>query len=145
MNNKLILLSVLILLSSISPFLFSNTLSKVSIINSFFFNSLFYFIIAMIICGFYCSKGELNNDVFKDLTNEQIIGYVSLAVVYISTTFLASYLYKSFPVNEITPYKNSLTLLIQFMIGCLILKNKPTYLKIIGGILMIIGVYVFSI
>ena len=99
----------------------------------------------MIICGFYCSKGELNNDVFKDLTNEQIIGYVSLAVVYISTTFLASYLYKSFPVNEITPYKNSLTLLIQFMIGCLILKNKPTYLKIIGGILMIIGVYVFSI
>ena len=145
MNNKLILLSVLILLSSISPFLFSNTLSKVSIINSFFFNSLFYFIIAMIICGFYCSKGELNNDVFKNLTNEQIIGYVSLAVVYISTTFLASYLYKSFPVNEITPYKNSLTLLIQFMIGCLILKNKPTYLKIIGGILMIIGVYVFSI
>jgi uncharacterized membrane protein len=145
MNNKLILLSTLILLSSISPFLFSNTLSNVSVINSFFFNSLFYFIIAMIICGFYCSKGELNNDIFKDLTNEQIIGYISLAVVYISTTFLGAYLYKSFPVSEITPYKNSLTLLIQFMIGCLILKNNPTYLKIIGGILMIIGVYVFSI
>ena len=145
MNNKIILLSVLILLSAISPFLFSNTLANVSIINSFFFNSLFYFVIAMGICAFYCHKGELSTDIFKDITNEQIMGYTFLAVVYISTTFLSAQLYKSFPVSEITPYKNSLTLLLQFIIGYLVLKNKPTNYKILGGLLMIIGVYVFSI
>lgn len=145
MNNKIILLTTLILLSALSPFLFSNTLANVSIMQSFFFNSLFYFIIAMVICAFYCSKGELNGDIFKDITNEQIMGYTFLAIVYISTTFLTAQLYKSFPVSEITPYKNTLTLLLQFVIGYLVLKNKPTYYKVIGGLLMIVGVYVFSL
>jgi drug/metabolite transporter (DMT)-like permease len=145
MNNKIILLSVLILLSALSPFLFSNTLANVSIVQSFFFNSLFYFIIAMVICAFYCTKGELSTNIFKELTNEQIMGYSFLAIVYISTTFLSAKLYKSFPVSEITPYKNTLTLLLQFIIGYLILKNKPTSYKILGGLLMILGVYVFSL
>ena len=115
MNNKIILLSVLILLSALSPFLFSNTLANVSIVQSFFFNSLFYFIIAMVICAFYCTKGELSTNIFKELTNEQIMGYSFLAIVYISTTFLSAKLYKSFPVSEITPYKNTLTLLLNHL------------------------------
>jgi hypothetical protein len=99
----------------------------------------------MVICAFYCTKGELSTNIFKELTNEQIMGYSFLAIVYISTTFLSAKLYKSFPVSEITPYKNTLTLLLQFIIGYLILKNKPTSYKILGGLLMILGVYVFSL
>jgi len=142
---KITLLSILIFLSGISAFVLSNTLKDKSIHESFFFNSLFYFVIAMILCAIFTFKGDINYDAIFNLETDQIISYTTCAVVYIVTALLTAYLYKEYSVMEIAPYKNSLVPLLQFAIGFLIFKNNPTPYKIMGGILMVIGIYIFSL
>jgi drug/metabolite transporter (DMT)-like permease len=142
---KFILLSILIILSASSAFLLGETIKTRSIIESFFFNSLVYFLIAMALCFIFGCTGFISNDNFKGLTKEEIYSYVVLAVVYITTGLLTSYLYKNYSVAEIAPYKNALIPLLQFIIGFMIFKDKPTYQKVIGGILMVIGIYIFSL
>jgi drug/metabolite transporter (DMT)-like permease len=56
-----------------------------------------------------------------------------------------SYLYKNYSVAEISPYKNALVPLLQFIIGFMIFRDKPTYQKVIGGLLMVVGIYIFSL
>jgi len=142
---KLLLLSLLILLSAGSAFLLGETVKSRNISESFFYNSVFYFLIAMLLCFIFGCNGNITSDTFKSLTNEEIYSYISLAVVYIITGLLTSYLYKSYSVAEIAPYKNSLVPLLQFLIGFFIFKDKPTKQKVIGGILMVIGIYIFSL
>ncbi len=142
---KLILLTLLIVLSASSAFLLGETVKTRSIIESFFYNSLVYFLIAMLLCFFFGCTGYLNDESFKNLTKEEIYSYVVLAVVYITAGLLTSYLYKNYSVAEISPYKNALVPLLQFIIGFMIFKDKPTYQKVIGGILMVVGIYIFSL
>lgn len=142
---KIILLTLLILLSASSAFLLGETVKTRSISEAFFYNSLVYFLIAMFICFIFGCSGHINGDTFKDLSKEEIYSYISLAVVYIVTGLLTSYLYKNYSVAEISPYKNALVPLLQFIIGFMIFKDKPTPQKVIGGILMVVGIYIFSL
>ncbi len=142
---KLLLLSLLILLSAGSAFLLGETVKSRNIAESFFYNSVFYFLIAMLLCFIFGCNGSINSNSFNNLSNDEIYSYISLAVVYIITGLLTSYLYKNYSVAEIAPYKNSLVPLLQFLIGFFIFKDKPTKQKVIGGILMVIGIYIFSL
>jgi drug/metabolite transporter (DMT)-like permease len=142
---KLLLLSLLIILSAGSSFLLGETVKTRNIAESFFYNSLFYFLIAMSLCVIFGCNGFISSNTFTELKNDEIYSYISLAVVYIITGLMTSYLYKSYSVAEISPYKNALVPLLQFLIGFFIFKDKPTKEKIIGGILMVIGIYIFSI
>jgi drug/metabolite transporter (DMT)-like permease len=142
---KLVLLTLLIVLSASSAFLLGETVKTRSITESFFYNSLVYFIIAMIICCIFGCTGHLNGESFKDVNKSEIYSYVCLAVVYIITGLLTSYLYKNYSVAEISPYKNALVPLLQFIIGFMIFRDKPTYQKVIGGLLMVVGIYIFSL
>jgi drug/metabolite transporter (DMT)-like permease len=138
-------LTTLILLSGISAFLLCNTLKNKTIPESFFFNSVFYFIFAMIISSYFIYTGELSWNSIQNLQNDQILSYTYCALTYIAISILTSYLYKKYSVLEIAPYKNSLAPLLQFIIGYLIFSEKATSFKVIGGVLMVIGIYVFSL
>jgi len=142
---KLSLLTTLILLSGISAFLLCNTLKNKTIPESFFFNSVFYFVFAMIISSYFIYTGELSWNSIQNLQNDQILSYTYCALTYIAISILTSYLYKKYSVLEIAPYKNSLAPLLQFIIGYLIFSEKATSFKVIGGVLMVIGIYVFSL
>ena len=142
--SKVILLSILIFLSGISAFLLSNTLKNKSIPEAFLYNSLFYFVIAMVICGIFCYRGDITKDSLN-ITKDEGMCYTYCAITYIVIGLLTSYLYKQYSVGEIAPYKNSLAPLLQFIIGFLIFHDKPTPYKIMGGLLMVVGIYVFSL
>jgi drug/metabolite transporter (DMT)-like permease len=142
---KLSLLTTLILLSGISAFLLCNTLKNKTIPESFFFNSVFYFVFAMIISSYFIYTGEISWNSIQNLQNDQILSYTYCALTYIAISILTSYLYKKYSVLEIAPYKNSLAPLLQFIIGYLIFSEKATSFKVIGGVLMVIGIYVFSL
>lgn len=142
---KLILLAVLIILSAGSSFLVKETVKTRNISESFFFNSLVYFLLAMVLCFIFGCSGSINIDSFKNLTKDEMWSYIYLSIVYIITGLLTAYLYKLYNVSEIAPYKNALVPLLQFLIGFFIFKDKPTPYKVIGGILMVIGIYVFSL
>jgi len=142
---KFVLLGILIFLSGISAFLLCNTLKNKSIQESFFFNSVFYFVFAMIICIYFVYTGELSSNTVNNLQSDQILSYTYCAIVYIIVGFLTSYLYKKYSVLEIAPYKNALAPLLQFIIGYLIFSEKPTSYKVIGGLLMVTGIYIFSL
>jgi len=141
---KLALLSILIFLSGISAFLLSNTLKTKSIPEAFLYNSLFYFVIAMVICSIFCYRGDITKDTLN-ISKDEASCYTYCAITYITIGLLTSYLYKQYSVGEIAPYKNSLAPLLQFIIGFLIFKDKPTPYKIVGGLLMVVGIYVFSL
>ena len=142
---KLTLLSILIFLSGISAFLLSNTLKSKNIQEAFLYNSLFYFVIAMVLCGFFCYRGDITVDTLNNINKDEAISYSYCAITYIVIGLLTSYLYKEYSVGEIAPYKNALAPLLQFIIGFLIFKDQPTTHKIIGGLLMVVGIYVFSL
>jgi drug/metabolite transporter (DMT)-like permease len=142
---KFILLSILIILSAGSSFLLKETVKDRSICESFFFNSLIYFLLAMVLCFIFGCNGSINTDSFKNLSKDEIWSYVYLSIVYIATGLVTSYLYKSYNVSDVAPYKNALVPLLQFLIGFFIFKDKPTPYKVFGGILMVIGIYVFSL
>ena len=141
---KVILLSILIFLSGISAFLLSNTLKSKTIPEAFLYNSVFYFVIAMAICAIFCCRGDITKDSLN-ITKDEGMCYTYCAITYIVIGLLTSYLYKQYSVGEIAPYKNSLAPLLQFIIGFLIFHDKPTPYKIMGGLLMVIGIYVFSL
>jgi len=143
--SKVILLSVLIFLSGISAFLLSNTLKTKNIQEAFLYNSLFYFVFAMIICGIFCCRGDITMETITNISKDEAYCYTWCAITYIAIGLLTSYLYKQYSVGEIAPYKNSLAPLLQFIIGFLIFKDKPTPYKILGGLLMVVGIYVFSL
>jgi drug/metabolite transporter (DMT)-like permease len=143
--EKILLLSVLIFLSGISAFLLCNTLKNKSIPEAFFLNSVFYFVFAMLICIYFSYKGDLTVESFTNLENHQMLSYTYCALTYITIGILTSYLYKKYSVIDIAPYKNSLAPLLQFIIAFLIFKDKPTTYRIIGGLLMVLGIYIFSL
>ena len=142
---KFVLLALLISLSGMSAFLLCNTLKNKSIQESFFFNSVFYFVFAMIICIYFTYTGEISYNTINNLENDQILSYTYCAVVFIVVTFLTTFLYKKYSVLEIAPYKNALAPLLQFIIGYLIFSEKPTRYKVIGGLIMVTGIYIFSL
>jgi drug/metabolite transporter (DMT)-like permease len=142
--SKVILLSILIFLSGISAFLLSNTLKSKTIPEAFLYNSVFYFVIAMVICAIFCYRGDITKDTLN-ISKDEGMCYTYCAITYIVIGLLTSYLYKQYSVSDIAPYKNSLAPLLQFIIGFLIFKDKPTPYKIMGGLLMVIGIYVFSL
>jgi uncharacterized membrane protein len=142
---KIILLSLLIFVSAASAFLLCNTLKNKSIAESFFFNSLFYFVFAMTICSYFMYTGEISMNTVNKLENDQILSYTYCAVAYIATGLMTAYLYKNYSVLEIAPYKNALAPLLQFIIGYLIFSEKATTYKVIGGLLMVYGIYLFSL
>jgi len=143
--SKVILLSILIFLSGISAFLLCNTLKKKNIPEAFLYNSIFYFIFAMIICSVFYYRGDITMDTINNINKDEALSYTYCALTYIAISILTSYLYKQYSVGEIAPYKNSLAPLLQFIIGFLIFKDKPTPYKIMGGLLMVVGIYVFSL
>ncbi len=100
---------------------------------------------AMILCYIFKCNGSISNDTFQNITKSEMMSYVNLAVIYIITGLLTSYLYKNYSVMEVAPYKNALVPLLQFVIGFLIFKDKPTTYKVIGGLLMVVGIYLFSL
>ena len=142
---KYVLLSLLIFISGISAFLLCNTVKNKSIPESFFFNSLFYFVFAMSICSYYFYTGEISIKTMQNLENDQILSYTYCAIAFISTGSLTSYLYKNYSVLEVAPYKNALAPLLQFIIGYLIYSETATSLKVVGGLLMVTGIYIFSL
>lgn len=142
---KLVLLGVLILLSAGSGFLLKETVKTRNISESFFFNSLVYFLLAMVLCFIFGCNGSISTDTFKNLSKDEVMSYVYLSVVYIATGLLTSYLYKLYNVSDVAPYKNALVPLLQFIIGFFIFKDKPTPYKVIGGIMMVIGIFIFSL
>jgi len=142
---KITLLSILIFLSGISAFLLCNTLKNKSIQESFFLNSVVYFVFAMIICAIFTIRGEITFGTLQNVETEQLMSYTYCALTYIIIGLLTSYLYKTYSVMEIAPYKNSLAPLLQFIIGFLIFNDKPTPYKIMGGLLMVGGIYIFSL
>jgi len=142
---KITLLSLLIFVSAASAFLLCNTLKNKTIAESFFFNSIFYFILAMIICSYFIYTGEISFNTIKNLENDQILSYTYCAIAFILSGLLTSYLYKNYSVLEIAPYKNALAPLLQFIIGYLIFSEKATTYKVVGGILMVTGIYIFSL
>ena len=142
---KYVLLSLLIFVSAISAFLLCNTLKNKSIAESFFFNSLFYFVFAMGICSYYFYTGEISIKTMQNLENDQILSYTYCSIAYIATGIMTSYLYKNYSVLEIAPYKNALAPLLQFIIGYLIFSETATTFKVVGGLLMVSGIYLFSL
>jgi drug/metabolite transporter (DMT)-like permease len=142
---KFVLLALLISLSGMSAFLLCNTLKNKSIQESFFFNSVFYFVYAMIICIYFTYTGEISYNTINNLEYDQILSYTYCAIVFIVVTFLTTYLYKKYSVLEVAPYKNALAPLLQFIIGYLIFSEKPTRYKVIGGLIMVTGIYIFSL
>jgi hypothetical protein len=142
---KYVLLSLLIFVSAASAFLLCNTLKNKSIAESFFFNSLFYFVFAMGICSYYFYTGEISVKTIQNLENDQILSYTYCAIAFISTGIMTSYLYKNYSVLEVAPYKNALAPLLQFIIGYLIYSEVATTFKIVGGLLMVSGIYLFRL
>jgi len=142
---KYVLLSLLIFVSAASAFLLCNTLKNKSIAESFFFNSLFYFVFAMGICSYYFYTGEISVKTIQNLENDQILSYTYCAIAFISTGIMTSYLYKNYSVLEVAPYKNALAPLLQFIIGYLIYSEAATTFKVVGGLLMVSGIYLFSL
>jgi drug/metabolite transporter (DMT)-like permease len=142
---KYVLLSLLIFVSAASAFLLCNTLKNKSIAESFFFNSLFYFVFAMGICSYYFYTGEISVKTIQNLENDQILSYTYCAIAFISTGIMTSYLYKNYSVLEVAPYKNALAPLLQFIIGYLIYSEVATTFKVVGGLLMVSGIYLFSL
>jgi drug/metabolite transporter (DMT)-like permease len=141
---KFTLLSSLIFVSAASAFLLCNTLKNKNIAESFFYNSIFYFVFAMCICCYFVYTGEITSSTISNLQNDQILSYTYCAFAFIATTLMTSYLYKSYSVLEIAPYKNALSPLLQFIIGYLIFSEKATPYKVMGGLLMVTGIYIFS-
>jgi drug/metabolite transporter (DMT)-like permease len=142
---KLVLLALLITVSAASAFLLCNTLKNKSIAESFFFNSIFYFVFAMCLCSYFFYTGEISWKSIQNLENDQILSYTYCAFAFIATSLMTSYLYKTYSVLEIAPYKNALAPLLQFIIGYLIFSEKATSYKVIGGLLMVTGIYIFSL
>lgn len=142
---KTLLLGLLISLSAASAFLLGETVKTRNTSESFFYNSVVYFIMAMILCYIFKCNGSITGESFQNITRAEIMGYVNLAVVYIITGLLTSYLYKNYSVMEVAPYKNALVPLLQFLIGFFIFKDKPTSYKVVGGLLMVVGIYIFSL
>jgi hypothetical protein len=141
---KFTLLSSLIFVSAASAFLLCNTLKNKNIAESFFYNSIFYFVFAMCICGYFVYTGEITSSTISNLQNDQILSYTYCAIAFIATGLMTSYLYKTYSVLEIAPYKNALAPLLQFIIGYLIFSEKATSYKVFGGLLMVTGIYIFS-
>jgi drug/metabolite transporter (DMT)-like permease len=99
----------------------------------------------MIICAVFTIRGEITFGTLQNVETEQLMSYTYCALTYIIIGLLTSYLYKTYSVMEIAPYKNSLAPLLQFIIGFLIFNDKPTPYKIMGGLLMVGGIYIFSL
>jgi drug/metabolite transporter (DMT)-like permease len=99
----------------------------------------------MVICAVFSYNGELSFESVTKLENYEALNCTYCALTYITIGILTSYLYKQHSVNEIAPYKNSLAPLLQFIIGYLIFKDKATPYKVLGGLLMVLGIYIFSL
>lgn len=138
---SIIFVIILVVCWSLDPFLKKNTMKTLSPDESLVFNKLLSTVIIVIYLIYLLCNKKCDFSKLKDLTKKEMV-YISMSAIstFVSAIALINLLQRE-NISQLIPQIQPVIILLTMCIGYFIYKEQISYYQIIGGALIITGVY----
>lgn len=143
-NNKYLLILLIIICWTLNPFLKKHAAKKISSNDYLVFNHILCTIIVFFYFVYLIINKKCDINCVKYLTNKDIIYSIFGALTSVLASILLIELLKKNDATEIIPNIQPLVLILTLLIGKFVFNETLTYNKIIGTIVLILGIYLFN-
>ena len=144
MESTYLLLILLILCWTLNPFLKKNGPKQLSSEEYMFFNHALCTIIILIYFIYLFVNNKCDVNCIKKINNKELIYSVVGAIITVVSSLLLIKLLKDNDASSIIPQIQPAVLLLTILIGYFIFNEELTKNKIIGGCLIIVGIYIMN-
>jgi uncharacterized membrane protein len=141
MESTYLLLILLILCWTLNPFLKKNGPKQLSSEEYMFFNHLLCTIIILFYFFYLFFNNKCDIACINKISNKELIYSIFAAGITVLSSLLLIKLLKNNDASSIIPQVQPAVLLLTILIGYLIFNEKLTKNKVIGGSLIITGIY----
>lgn len=141
---KYLIVILLVLCWAVTPFCKKKAMNNLNKEEYFTINFILTSFLAALFVSYLIYNKKINISVFKKLNStEWIWAWVSASLSIFAALFLL-YLIKFFEVSHIIPQLNPCVGLFTLIIGIIIFQESFTVYKIIGGLLLMSGLFVIN-
>jgi len=144
MNNKYILILLIIICWTLNPFLKKHAAQKISSNDYLVFNHILCSIIVFIYFVYLIINKKCDINCVKYLTNKDIIYSIFGALTSVIASIILIELLKKNDATDIIPNIQPLVLILTLLIGKFVFNETLTYNKIFGTVTLIFGIYLFN-
>ena len=144
MDNKYLLLLFIIICWTLNPFLKKYAAKKISSNDYLIFNHILCTIIVFLYFIYLIFNKKCDINCVKYLTNKDIAFSILGAISSVVASILLIELLKKNDATEIIPNIQPMVLILTLLIGKVVFNETLTYNKILGTIILLLGIYLFN-
>jgi len=144
MSNTIFLVLILSLCWTLNPFIKKQASSKLSSSEYMIYNHGLCTILILIYFGYLLYYNRCDINCIKNLNNKDILYSFAGALTTVSASFLLIKLLKENQTSDVIPYIQPIVIILTLLIGYFIFNENLTKYKILGGILIVMGLLVIG-